>query len=192
MATRRTSAKPTYFATPEAFRTWFDRNSAGATELLVGFRKVGSGKPSITWPQSVDEALCVGWIDGVRKRIDDDAYTIRFTPRKPDSIWSAINIAKANALIAAGRMRPAGLAAFERRTERRSRVYAYEKPETALAPTEVARFRRERSAWAFFEKCPPGYRKVMLYWITSAKRLETRSKRLERLIAECAAGKRMR
>ena len=192
MATRRTSAKPTYFATPEAFRTWFDRNSASATELLVGFRKVGSGKPSITWPQSVDEALCVGWIDGVRKRIDDSAYTIRFSPRKPDSIWSAINIAKAQELIATGRMRPGGLAAFERRTERRSRVYAYEKPETALAPEELTRFRRERSAWAFFEKCPPGYRKVMLYWITSAKRLETRSKRLERLITECAAGKRMR
>jgi uncharacterized protein YdeI (YjbR/CyaY-like superfamily) len=140
----------------------------------------------------VDEALCVGWIDGVRKRIDDSAYTIRFSPRKPDSIWSAINIAKAQELIATGRMRPGGLAAFERRTERRSRVYAYEKPETALAPEELTRFRRERSAWAFFEKCPPGYRKVMLYWITSAKRLETRSKRLERLITECAAGKRMR
>jgi uncharacterized protein YdeI (YjbR/CyaY-like superfamily) len=192
MATRRTSAKPTYFATPEAFRTWLDRNSASVNELLVGFRKVGSGKPSITWPQSVDEALCVGWIDGVRKRIDDTAYTIRFTPRKPGSIWSAINIAKVNELIAAGRMRAAGLAAFERRTERRSRIYAYEKPETALAPDELTRFRRERNAWAFFEKCPPGYRKVMLYWITSAKRPETRLTRFDKLIATCAAGKRLR
>ena len=190
MAARRATS-PTFFATPEAFRAWLERHGATAPELLVGFRKVGSGKPSITWPQSVDEALCVGWIDGVRRRIDDDAYTIRFSPRQRDSIWSAINIAKANELIAAGRMRPAGLAAFERRTERKSRVYAYENAESAFSPQELARFKRERVAWRYFEACPPSYRKVCLHWVTSAKRPETRAKRLERLVATCAQQKRL-
>ena len=184
-------AKPTYFATPAAFRAWLERHGTSRTELLVGFHKVGSSKPSITWPESVDEALCVGWIDGVRKRIDDDAYTIRFSRRRPESIWSAINIAKAHALIASGRMRPEGLAAFERRTERKSRVYAYENAEAALSRLELARFRRERAAWDYFQACPPSYRKVCLHYVTSAKRPETRARRLERLVATSAQQKRL-
>ena len=191
MASRRAPAKPTYFATPEAFRAWLARHGADTAELLVGFHKVGSGKPSMTWSQSVDEALCAGWIDAVRKRIDDEAYTIRFTHRRPGSIWSAINIAKANALIATGRMRPAGLAAFARRTERKSRVYAYENPQAALGAPELARFKRARAAWEYFAACPPSYRKRMLYWITSAKRPETRASRLERVVAASAAGRRL-
>jgi uncharacterized protein YdeI (YjbR/CyaY-like superfamily) len=190
VASRRATT-PTYFATPVAFRAWLERHGATASELLVGFRKVGSGKPSITWPQSVDEALCVGWIDGVRKRVDDGAYTIRFSPRKPSSIWSTVNIRRAQELIDAGRMKPPGLAAFGRRIERKSRVYAYENPEAAFSRPELARFHRERVAWRYFEKCPPYYRKLMLHWITSAKRAETRAKRLDKLIASCAAGERI-
>src|SRR5205807_717951 len=123
--------EPTFFATPETFRAWLAEHHERETSLVVGFYKRGTGRPSITWPESVDEALCVGWIDGVRKRIDEHSYLIRFSPRKPGSIWSAVNIKRANELIELGRMRPAGLAAFERRTERRSQIYAYEQDEAA-------------------------------------------------------------
>jgi len=134
---------PTFFATANAFRRRLEANAGNATELLVGFNKVGSGKPSLSWPESVDEALCFGWIDGVRKRIDDDAYSIRFSPRKPTSIWSAINIAKVARLQAEGRMAPAGTRAFALRSEARSKVYAYERDADAeLSPAESKTFRR--------------------------------------------------
>jgi len=185
-------AAPTFFPTAVAFRDWLDTHAAAASEVLVGFHKVGSGRPSMTWPESVDEALCVGWIDGVRKRIDDATYSIRFTPRKPGSIWSAINIAKVERLKSEGRMTPAGVAAFERRTEARSKVYSYEQDAPAeLTPAELRAFKRQKAAWRFFESAPPGYRQQMLHRICHAKRPETRAARLDKLIAASAAGRRL-
>lgn len=184
---------PKFFATGKAFRTWLEANAATAQELVVGFHKVGSGRPSLSWPESVDEALCYGWIDGVRKRIDDDSYQIRFTPRKPTSIWSAINIAKFEQLEAAGRMTPAGARAFSHRRTEKSAIYAYEQEATAeLTAQELQSFRRQKSAWQFFEATPPGYRKVILHWVTTAKKAETRTSRLATLVDACAAGKRLR
>lgn len=183
---------PMFFPTADAFRHWLETNAGAATELLVGFHKVGSGQPSMSWSESVDEALCSGWIDGVRKRIDDAAYSIRFTPRKPGSIWSAINIAKIERLRAEGRMTTAGIAAFELRTESRSRIYAYEqKAPAALTPVELRAFKRNRAAWRHFESAPPGYRQQMLHRICNAKRPETRAARLDKLITASAAGRRL-
>lgn len=184
---------PTFFATPESFRAWLAANGHKSTELLVGFHKVGSVRPSLTWPESVDEALCFGWIDGVRKRLDEDSYCIRFTPRKAGSIWSAINIRKVEALRAQGRMMPAGEAAYRHRSEGKSRVYAYEQPATAeLLAAEVRDFKRDKAAWRYFEQSPPGYRKVILHWVTTAKKAETRASRLATLIRACSAGERLR
>lgn len=186
-------ASPRFFENAGAFRSWLKANGATAAELLVGFYKVDSGRPSMTWPESVDEALCFGWIDGVRKRIDEHAYSIRFTPRKPSSIWSAVNIAKFEQLSASGRMTPAGAAAFTHRTEAKSGVYAYEQAGTAaLSTAEVRAFKRDKAAWKYFEATPPSYRKVILHWITSAKRDETRASRFATLVQACAAGKRLR
>lgn len=182
--------EPTFFATPEEFRAWFAANAAASTELLVGFYKKGSGLPSITWPEAVDEALCVGWIDGVRRSRDETSYTIRFTPRKPRSIWSTVNIARVAALTAEGRMRPAGLAAFEARAAERSAIYSYEQQDDpALTPEEEAAFRAEPGAWDFFHTQRPSYRRPALWWIVSAKRPETRTRRLATLIADSAAGR---
>lgn len=193
MARPSTSAEPRYFATAAEFRAWLEANAATATELLVGFHKVGSGRPSMSWSESVDEALCVGWIDGVRRRIDETAYSIRFTPRKADSIWSAVNIAKLAELRAQGRMRPAGEAAFARRSEARSKVYAYERSSDAeLSPDEERAFAAQAEAWRYFASTPPGYRRVVLHWVTSAKKAETRAARLARLVAACAAGQRLK
>ena len=188
----RPSSGPVFFASAGAFRAWLERHAARAQELIVGFHKVGSGKASLTWPESVDEALCFGWIDGVRRRIDEHAYQIRFTPRRAGSVWSAVNIRRAEALIAGGRMTPAGRAAFERRIERRSRVYLYEQEGTPeLTAAELRAFRRQRAAWRYFEACPPGYRRTMVGWIATAKRAETRARRLAKLMASCAAGERL-
>lgn len=187
-----TSPKPRFFRDAAAFRRWLEKNSATARELLVGFHKVGTGRPSLTWSESVDEALCFGWIDGLRRRLDDDAYSIRFTPRRPGSTWSAINLAKVEALSAQGRMRPAGLAAFARRTEARSRVYSYEnRAEAAFTAAETKRFRIERAAWAFWNAQPEGWRCTVTYWVASAKLEATRARRLEKLIAACREGKRL-
>ena len=184
---------PTYFATPAHFRRWLAKHAATSEELLVGFYKVDSGKPSVTWSESVDEALCFGWIDGVRKRIDDEAYTIRFTPRRPTSIWSAINIAKFHELEAQGRMTDAGRHAFALRDEVKSAVYAYERQApAALSSDEERTFKRDKAAWKFWEASPPGYRRVLLHYVVSAKRPDTRAKRLTRLIEACAAGLRLR
>jgi uncharacterized protein YdeI (YjbR/CyaY-like superfamily) len=182
--------EPLFFATPEEFRAWFAANAASTTELLVGFYRKGSGLPSITWPEAVDEALCVGWIDGVRRGRDDTSYTIRFTPRKPRSIWSAVNIARVAALTAEGRMRPTGLAAFEARAAERSAIYSHEQQEDAtLTPEEEAAFRAESGAWDFFNAQRPSYRRPALWWVVSAKRADTRARRLATLIADSAAGK---
>lgn len=187
------AAAPTFLATPAAFRAWLDRHAATATELVVGYWKVGTGTPSMTWSDSVDEALSVGWIEGVRRRIDDRAYQIRFTPRKPTSIWSAINIRKFHELEAAGRMTDAGRAAFARRSAAKSAVYAYEQASHAeLTVDETRTFKARKAAWRYFEACPPGYRKTMQHWITNVRKPETRAKRLRVVIDACAAGRRLR
>ena len=156
--------------------------------MLVGFYKVGSGKTSMTWPQSVDEALCFGWIDGVRKSIDKESYQIRFTQRKPTSIWSAINIRKIEELKKQGLMRPAGLASFEKRTERKSRIYSYEKDEAELTKNFKKQFKTNKKAWDYFQSLAPSYRKVSTHWVMNAKQETTRLKRLNQLISESAAG----
>jgi uncharacterized protein YdeI (YjbR/CyaY-like superfamily) len=190
MARERCVATPTFFATPAAFRKWLAANHAKKAELLVGFYKTSSGKPSITWPESVDEALCVGWIDGVRKSLGEEAYTIRFTPRKATSIWSAINVAKVEALREAGRMRPAGEAAFAKRSAERTGIYSFEGAEAAeLSAAEAQTLKANHEAAAFFAAQPPWYRRAAAHWIVSAKREDTRSKRLAALIADSAAGR---
>lgn len=182
----------TFFANPEAFRHWLQAHAANGRELLVGFHKVGSGRPCMTWSESVDEALCFGWIDGVRRRIDEHTYSIRFTPRKPSSIWSAVNIAKMEQLQAAGRMTPAGLQAFAHRKVGKSAIYAHEQAAPAeLSAAQLREFRRHKKAWQFFEATPPGYKKTLLHWVTSAKRPETRQARFGQLLAACVAGVRV-
>ncbi len=182
--------QPRFFASPELLREWFTEHHGTAAELLVGFHKVGSGRPSISWPEAVDEALCVGWIDGVRRSIDEHSYSIRFSPRRPRSNWSTVNIARVVELTEEGRMRPAGLAAFERRTEDRSGTYSHEQRDLAtLDPAEERRFRATASAWADWQARPPSYRKAAVWWVVSAKRAETRQRRLDQLIEACAAGR---
>lgn len=174
-----------FFATPAEFRAWLEEHHSSAPELWVGFHKKGSGRPSITWPEAVDEALCVGWIDGIRKSIDGESYRIRFTPRKPQSTWSAVNLARVEALTREGRMRPAGLKAFEKRTEAKTGIYAYEQRKAAeLDEASEQRFRSDPEAWEYFESRPPGYRKTAIWWVVSAKKEETRQKRLEQLIED--------
>jgi len=183
---------PRFFAGPEEFRAWLEAHHATASELLVGFHKKGTGKPSLTWPESVDEALCFGWIDGVRRSLGAESYAIRFTPRKPDSNWSAINLAKMEALLAVGRVAPAGAAAYERRSKAKSRVYSYEQRHDAeLGPELERRFRAAKRAWAFFASQPPGYRRLATYWVVSARRETTRRRRLEKLIDCSAAAERL-
>jgi uncharacterized protein YdeI (YjbR/CyaY-like superfamily) len=182
--------KPTFFATPARFRAWLATNHAKKGELLVGFYKRGSGKPSITWPESVDEALCFGWIDGVRRSLGAEAYTIRFTPRKPTSIWSAINVARVKELVAKGRMQPAGLRAFELRTPERTGVYSFERSAAAkLEPAHEKALRANRKASAYFDAQAPWYRRACMHWIASAKKQETRDARVAQLIESSAAGR---
>lgn len=180
-----------YFAKPADFRRWLQEHHAAEKALWVGFHKKGTGTPSITWQESVDQALCFGWIDGIRKRVDEDRYTIRFTPRKPTSVWSAINIARVKELTQQGEMRPAGLAAFEKRDLKRSGIYAYENRPKTLAPAYEKELRRNAKAAAFFDALPPAFKKLMVFYVMSAKKEETQRKRLARLIAASAAGKRL-
>jgi uncharacterized protein YdeI (YjbR/CyaY-like superfamily) len=183
--------RPTFFATPAAFRRWLEKNHAKAAELWVGFHKKGSGRPSLTWPESVDEALCFGWIDGVRYRVDEASYKIRFTPRQAKSIWSNVNVKRVAELKKLGRMMPAGLKAFEKADPKRSGIYAYERESAQLDPALEKRFRADAKAWAFFRAQPPGYQRLIAYWVVSAKQEETRLRRLARLIADSAAGRRV-
>jgi uncharacterized protein YdeI (YjbR/CyaY-like superfamily) len=181
---------PTFFATPALFRAWLDRHHDTKTELWVGFYKKGSGKPSITWPEAVDEALCVGWIDGVRKRLDDESYVNRFTPRMPKSHWSLVNVKRVEELSAAGRMRPAGLEAFERRSETRTGLASYERTgEAKLDAAHERRFRADAKAWKWFETQAAWYRRTTIHWVESAKKEETRLRRLETLIADSKRGR---
>jgi uncharacterized protein YdeI (YjbR/CyaY-like superfamily) len=181
----------TYFETPEAFRAWLEEHHATAKELWVGYHKKHTGRPSIDWPQSVDQALCFGWIDGVRKRIDDERFMIRFTPRKPRSIWSAVNVRRVAELEAMGLMHPAGRAAFARRQAQKSGIYSYEQRPPDLPEEYAARLRADERAWAFWQAQPPGYRKTATWWVISAKQEETRQRRLAALIDACAEGRRV-
>jgi len=182
--------KPTFFPTPAAWRAWLEKNHATAAEISVGFWKTDSGKPSITWPQSVDEALCFGWIDGVRHRIDDEAYRIRFTPRKPTGIWSQVNIKRFAELKAEGRVWPAGQAAYDVGKDR-TKVYSHEREAAEFSPEETVRFQANAAAWAYFQACPPSYRKVAVHRVASAKGAATRAKRLGILIDASAQGLRL-
>ena len=186
-----TTLKITFFKTPPDLRKWFEANHASVTELWVGYYKKDSGKPSITWPQSVDEALCFGWIDGIRKSIDDVRYMIRFTPRKSRSIWSAVNIKRANELIELGLMRPAGLKAFAARQENRSGIYSYEQRSPELTKQYGKILKQNLVAWKFFQAQPPSYRKAANWWVVSAKKEETRLQRLEKLIQHSERGERI-
>lgn len=182
---------PIFFAKQEDFRAWLVKNHKKETELLVGFYKVRSKKPTMTWPQSVDQALCFGWIDGVRKSIDHESYTIRFTPRKSTSIWSAINIKKIEELTTAGLITTAGQKAFELRKEEKSRVYSHEKSPVELDSKYENHFKNNKLAWKFFDAQAPSYKRVMKHWIMSAKQEKTRLTRLEKTIAMSTQQKRM-
>jgi uncharacterized protein YdeI (YjbR/CyaY-like superfamily) len=180
-----------FFQTPGDFRTWLEKNHATATEVWVGFYKKDSGKPSITWPESVDQALCFGWIDGIRKRVDEISYQIRFTPRRRGSVWSAINIKRARELARQKQMRPAGFAAFADRIENKSGIYSYEQRSTELSQPYAKLLKKNKTASSFFGKQPPSYRKMIGWWIVSAKKEQTRMARLSKLISESAKGKRL-
>jgi uncharacterized protein YdeI (YjbR/CyaY-like superfamily) len=189
---RSRASEPRFFATPQEFRAWLEAHHDTVPELLVGFHKRSSGVPSITWPESVDQALCFGWIDGVRRGVDDSTYTIRFTPRKSASTWSAKNIARVAELTEMGLMHPAGLASFDRRTEARSGVYSFEQEKIELGRAYEKRFRANRAAWRFFREQPASYRKPATWWVISAKKEETRLRRLETLIDDSANGRRIK
>lgn len=184
---------PRLFSTVASFGKWLDRNHERTTELWVGYFRKHSGKQSLTWPDSVDEALRFGWIDGVRKTIDDACYMIRFTPRKASSIWSNVNIAKVEALIAQNRMAPTGRAAYARRTPERSGIYAFEQGQrqAQFDADQECTFRKNQKAWAFFLSQPPYYRRVATFRVASAKRPETRERRLAVLIDHCSREKRV-
>ncbi len=190
-ARRLIGVRTKFFKSTSAFREWLAANHSKTKEFWVGFYKKTSGKPSITWPESVDEALCFGWIDGLRKNIDEDSYKIRFSPRKPASIWSAVNMRNAERLIKENRMQHAGLKAYEARKTYRSGIYSYEQRSPELVEPYLGKLKRNKKAWEFFQAQPPGYRKTMNWWIVSAKKEETRLKRLARLTEESAAGRRV-
>jgi uncharacterized protein YdeI (YjbR/CyaY-like superfamily) len=179
-----------FFETPAEFRAWLDAHHDTATELWVGFHKKGTGRPSMTWPEAVDQALCFGWIDGIRKSVDESSYTNRFTPRKAKSTWSRVNIARVAELTRQGWMTPAGLRAFEARDEAKS-GYSFEQRPQELSPEYAGRFQQHGSAWAFFQAQPPGYRRTASFWVMSAKREETRLKRLATLIDDSEHGRRI-
>ena len=180
----------TFFATPDELRDWFDEHHETAAELWVGYHRKATGVPSITWPQAVDEALCVGWIDGVRYRLDDERHAQRFTPRRKGSIWSAINTKRAGELIAEGRMRPAGLKAFEARSPEKTAIYSYEREAAAFSDEQRRRFEADRAAWEFFQAQAPSYRRGVTHWVASAKRDETRERRFQKLLEDSRAGRR--
>lgn len=184
--------EPIFFRSAAEFRRWLEKHHETERELVIGFYKKSSGKTGLGYKEAVDEALCFGWIDGVVRRIDDERHQQRYTPRKPGSIWSLINVANVERLIAAGRMQPAGLAAFAARREDRTGIYSFEAEQPAVFPPELAQvFRANRKAWAFFNAQAPGYRQKMTHWVARGKQAATRERRLDRLIAASAAGKQL-
>ena len=183
--------QPKFFTSPDKFRAWLERNHDGATELLIGFHKKSSGKKSVTYAEALDEALCFGWIDGVRKNLNETSYTIRFTPRKPTSIWSNINVKHVERLQKDGRMHRAGTEAYERRAPERTGIYSFENAPRKL-PTEYEKtFRQNKAAWKFFQEQPAGYKRQMIFRTVSAKKEETRLRRLKQLIESSEKGERM-
>lgn len=186
------TSEPLFFASPAEFRQWLDENHRTAAELWVGFYKKATGRPSMTWSESVDEALCFGWIDGIRKTIDEESYVIRFTPRRPNSNWSNVNLRKMDELLAAGRVSEAGRAAFAARDAKKADAYSFEqRAEASLTPDQERTFRANPAAWSFFEAQPAGYRRTATWWVVSAKKESTRSRRLATLIADSEAGRRI-
>lgn len=183
-----TPTSVTFFPTAADFRAWLAANHTTAADLWVGYYKKGTGRPSITWPESVDQALCFGWIDGVRKSLDGESYAIRFTPRRPGSTWSEVNLKRGFELIDAGLMQPAGLAAFGTRDDAKTGQYSYERAQP-LDPAYEAEFRADAAAWAYWQAQPPHYRQGATHWVMSAKREATRRKRLANLMADSAAGR---
>jgi len=182
--------EPVFFATPDELRAWFDEHHETAPELVVGYYKKVAGKPGVKHSQAVDQALCYGWIDSVGHRIDDERYQVRFTPRRPGSVWSAVNVAKVAELTAQGLIRPAGLRAFEQRRADRVATYSYEQPEgVELDGEQAARLKAVPDAWEWYARQPSSYRKAAAHWVTSAKRADTRQRRLEQLITDSAAGR---
>ena len=183
--------RPTFFTTPAEFRRWLERHHDSKDELWVGFHKKATGRQSLTWPEAVDEALCFGWIDGIRKKVDEDSYTNRFTPRRRGSIWSAVNTRRVKELIRERRMHAAGLKAFKARDPRKSQLYSFEQRKALQFDSAAeARFKKNQEAWSFFEALAPSYRRLAICWVTSAKKEETRARRLETLIQNCAAKRR--
>ena len=182
----------TFFPTQKDLRKWFEKNHKKEKELLVGYYKVSTGKPTITWSQSVDEAICFGWIDGIRKSIDKESYCIRLTPRNPKSNWSAVNIKKVEALTKLGLMKPEGLKAFGFRKEEKSKIYAYENPKVEFGKSFIKLFKANKKAWVFYQTTTPTYRKVTTRWVMCAKQESTRLKRLNELITDCAAGRNIK
>ena len=180
-----------FFATPDELRDWFDENHETADELWLGYYRKSTRRPSVDWSQAVDEALCVGWIDGVRRGVDDATFVQRFTPRRKGSTWSAVNVAKIAVLTAAGRMRAAGTAAFAARSDANTAIYSYEQPDAAFTVDEEAQFQADAAAWADWQGRPPSYRRAVTHWVTSAKQPATRARRLETLIADSAAGRKI-
>ena len=184
--------KPTFFRTQASFRKWLEKNHDKAKELLVGFYKVNSGKQSMTWSESVDEAICFGWIDGLRRSINQESYSIRFTPRRPGSIWSAINIKKVDDLSKKGLMFPSGLVAFEKREEKKSAIYSYEKAPENLSDDFSKKFKSNKKAWKFFESMAPSYQLTAIHWVMNAKQEGTKLKRLDELIKDSEAGRKIK
>ena len=181
---------PKFFRTQAAFHAWLETHHASTRELIVGFRHVGSGKPSITYPEARDEALCFGWIDGIRRNHDATSYTVRFTPRNPNSVWSRVNLGRIEALTAEGRMRPAGVRVFEARDPRKAELYSFENPHRDLGAAATRTFKANPKAWAWFKAQAPSYRRPATWWVMSAKREETRARRLTVLIASSARGEK--
>lgn len=192
MATETSHEDPTFFKTPADFRRWLEKNHRAATELWVGYYKKATGRPSVTWEETVDEALCYGWIDGIRRSLDDQAYVIRFTPRKPKSVWSRRNIERVEALKADGLMRKAGLEAYAHKDAHADSGYAVGDRDEALPREMIVEFKKHPEAWAFYCAQPPGYRKQTTAWVTGAKREETRRRRLATLIRDSAEGLRIK
>jgi uncharacterized protein YdeI (YjbR/CyaY-like superfamily) len=182
--------EPVYFGSPAEFRAWLDAHHADAQELWVGYHKRATGTPSLTWPESVDEALCFGWIDGLRRSVDAERYAIRFTPRRPGSNWSRVNLARVGALMAEGRMRPAGIAAYEARKPEADEPRYEDRPSELPEPYAVAFRERDGAAWAFFQAQSPSYRRMAIGWVLAAKREETRLRRLGEIVEASAAGRR--
>jgi uncharacterized protein YdeI (YjbR/CyaY-like superfamily) len=184
--------EPIFFKSPKEFYDWLEEHHDSESEVYVGMYKAHTGKPSMTWSEAVDQALCFGWIDGRANRIDEDSWMQRFTPRRPGSNWSKINVEKMAKLTEAGLMRPAGLAAFERRSQDRTGVYSFERENAVLPPEYEQRLRANAAAWEYWEARPPGYRRTATHWVMSARREETRERRLSQLIEDCASGQHIK